>query len=77
MQELPGPGVACSRARPSRPSMPGHSLPPSIPPRILQDVQILPTNGPRPVVYAHYTSPDPDARTVLIYGHCACCRSVG
>ena len=36
-----------------------------------QNTAILPTNGPRPVVFGEYIT-DPKAKTVLIYGHCEC-----
>ncbi|KIZ07281.1 Cytosolic non-specific dipeptidase [Monoraphidium neglectum] len=35
----------------------------------LQDVQVLQTEGPQPVVYASHSGAGPAAPTVLIYGH--------
>lgn len=35
----------------------------------VQNVRILPTKGPRPVVYGEWLSAGPERPTALIYGH--------
>jgi hypothetical protein len=45
-----------------------HLLPPAACHLLLQNVAILPTEGPRPVVYADFLHAPPGAPTALIYG---------